>query len=131
MNIDSLWQVIDVRHRVPHFSIYHVPSSKKLLAIKESGEDDDDIPELVSVSDSEEDYESATSESSFQLSDDDDEDPYDEAYDSEEEEELKKLFREAMNLKTELADELDPAETSKAKNPFLKLLGNLKGNNIL
>lgn len=127
---------------MPHFTVLYLPNdainggkndaTKKPLAIKASGEDSDSMPELVPVSDSEEeDYDTDSTDSSYHASDDSDEEDYDEAYDSEEEDELKKLFREAMNLKTELADELDPEETSKSKNPFMKLLGHLKGIRFL
>lgn len=139
-SIDVLWQLIDVRQRVPHFSILYISeealnanedaSAKKPLTIKANGEESDSsMPPLVPVSDSEEEVDDTDSsdDSIFSSDDINDDGNDDEAYDTEEEEELKKLFREAMDFKTVVADELDPEETSKSQNPFLKLLGNLKG----
>lgn len=81
-NIDALWQLVDVRKRIPHFSTYTIPGElifdepengdnalvrhnrngnggkRKALAITENGEEEDfsdkSMPGLLDVSDSEE-----------------------------------------------------------------------------
>lgn len=105
---------------------------KKPLAITYGGESDDSMPSLQEVSDSDDDWSENDSED-----DDDDEGSDDESgYDTDQEDTLGDLFREAMDVVTAVNwqeppvanDELDPfnAEDSK-RNSFLKLLGSLRG----
>ena len=114
----------------------------KLLAISNGRDDDSDdsMPGLQSVSNSDEDDGDDDDDS------DDDDDQYDDGdssdsdssgYDSEEEEEIRHQLRAAMDAAHEsnwldedpnLPKELDPFQGQDHKgNPFLKLLGSLRG----
>ncbi|KAI5123681.1 hypothetical protein M0805_001709 [Coniferiporia weirii] len=157
-SIDALWQLVDVRERIPHFSIVFVPSDvldeyggasklthegggrsgKTRMAITANGEDSDgSMPELLDASDSEDENSitdgTDTDHSYLFDGDNGSDDGDDEAYDTDEEDELRKLHREAMNIINEMPEILDlTADNDKyaserKKNPFLKLLGNLKG----
>lgn len=114
---------------------------KKRLAITSGAADtdsDDSMPALQSVSDS-----SASDDSEDDSEDDDDDDASndgsDDGYDTDEEDELREMLKEAMNAAMENPDFFDPkadpkdfqafnklAEERKG-NPFLKLLGSLRG----
>lgn len=156
--IDALWQLIDVRHRIPHFTVLYVPPEvlsneiergtaeqprKKPLAITQNGEEDydsgDSMPGLLEVSDSEDeevddDYLSDTDQDDDSDGDDDDEFDEEDAGDSDEEEDLRKQYRQAMNIFAEMPEifDLPPDSTDKyakerKNNPFLNLLGKLRG----
>lgn len=113
-------------------------AKKKRLQIT-SGEDgyesNSSMPGLLDVSNSEEDDEEEESEdySDEDEDEEDDSDDDDEAsdeYNSDEEEEIRHMFREAMNTYNENPDIVDDADKyadERKKNPFLKLLGSLKG----
>lgn len=127
-NIDALWQLVDVRKRIPHFSTYNIPEEfiydepengenalvhhnrngnsgrRKALAITENGEDgdasDSSMPGLLAVSDSEE-------EPAYTESDTESESPNASSEESSDDEEdeydsdedgLKRLERDAMTL---------------------------------
>lgn len=150
---------MDVRRRIPQFSIVTLPKGafdkkggnkalvrggrQEQLTITANGEEDsgDSMPGLLDVSNSDEEErdEDSTSEYSSYVSEDDDDsgdDDDDEAYDTEEEEELRKMHRDAMNVLNETPDIFDNENDDKyakerKKNPFLKLLGNLKGTSII
>lgn len=111
---------------------------KKLLAITDGHADDDDdgsMPELQTVSDS-----SGENDEDIFISENDEEEESDEDdesdYDSEEEEVYRTMLREAMDTAMAIPEFFDPksavpefdalAEERKG-NPFLKLLGSLRG----
>lgn len=111
---------------------------KKLLTITDGRADDDDdgsMPELQTVSDSsgENDEDIFASENDEEEeSDDDDESDYD----SEEEEVYRTMLREAMDTAMAVPEFFDPKSTvpefdalaeERKGNPFLKLLGSLRG----
>lgn len=156
--IDALWQLVDVRHRIPHFTVLYVPPvvlsngiehgnaeqpRKKPLAITQNGEEEydsgDSMPGLLEVSDSEDeevDDEYLTDTDQDDDSDADDDDGFDEEDDGdyEEEEDLRKQYRQAMNIFAEMPEifDLPPDSTDKyakerKNNPFLNLLGKLRG----
>ena len=118
---------------------------KKLLAIANGPADDSDgsMPELQSVSDSSaSDDDDDESDDDASNDDDNGEDDSDDGYDTDEEDELREMMREAMNAAMENPDFFDPkadlkefesfnkvAEERKG-NPFLKLLGSLRGARI-
>jgi hypothetical protein len=118
-------------------------TGKKMLAIANGPADDSDgsMPELQSVSDSDESEDESDSDDGDSESDDGDNDS-DDGYDTDEEDELREMMREAMNAAMENPDFFDPkadpkdfesfnkvAEERKG-NPFLKLLGSLRGARI-
>lgn len=156
--IDALWQLIDVRHRIPHFTVLYVPPEvlsneiergtaeqprKKPLAITQNGEEDydsgDSMPGLLEVSDSEDeevddDYLSDTDQDDDSDGDDDDDFDEEDGGDFDEEEDLRKQYRQAMNIFAEMPEifDLPPDSTDKyakerKNNPFLNLLGKLRG----
>ena len=120
-------------------------SQKSRLAITNGPLNSDDdsggsIPPLESVSDSSEDRGGFEGEESYDSDDDYDHDEdgdsvHESVYDTEEEEELRDMLREAMNAALSNSDSLDPAKKvaedtlaeERTDNPFLKLLGSLKG----
>ncbi|KAG1731502.1 uncharacterized protein EDB91DRAFT_1058741 [Suillus paluster] len=116
--------------------------SKKMLAITDGREDDDSdgsMPELQSVSDSSDESDDDMLDSDQNFGDeDDDSDEYEteSEYDSDEDEQYRNMLREAMDTamaipeffdaKTEVPEFEAMAEERKG-NPFLKLLGSLRG----
>lgn len=126
-NIDALWQLVDVRKRIPHFSTYTIPGElifdepengdtalvrhnrngnngrRKALAITENGEEEDlsdsSMPGLLNVSDSEEEppFTETSSESDTTASSEESSGEDYEEYDSDEDG-LKRLERDAMTL---------------------------------
>ncbi|KIJ67776.1 hypothetical protein HYDPIDRAFT_107270 [Hydnomerulius pinastri MD-312] len=116
--------------------------NKKLLAITDGRADDESdgsMPDLQSVSDSsdESDLDAFESEAGGDDSEEDDSDWEDDSeYDSEEEELYRTMLREAMDTAMAIPEFFDPktevpefeafAEERKG-NPFLKLLGSLRG----
>lgn len=114
--------------------------------VDNKAEDDDDeksassMPDLQSISDdsNEDADDEIESEEDDTDSDYDTEDEDDEEYDSEDEDLLRDLEREAMAYATQIpdifdgapTDKLDDVPTDKKDNPFIKLLGNLRGADI-
>lgn len=106
---------------------------RKLLAITNGTAEDSDgsMPELQSVSNSSEEG----SEDSESGSGDDGEDDDESGYDTEQEDELRDLLREAMDTAVEadffdssnVSPEINPFAEERKGNPFLKLLGSLRG----
>lgn len=118
-----------------------VPLSKagkkkqKRLAITNGAdyEGSDSMPELQSVSNSSDDDLENDSDSDFDDDDEGDSDGSD--YDEEAEDEIREMLREAMDaaheadwFESNVSPELDPfAQEDRKGNPFLKLLGSLRG----
>lgn len=97
-------------------------------------ESDDSMPGLLDVSNSSEDddQDDSLSDYSDDEEEDDDDDDSDSEYDEDEKEELKRMHREAQNLANASPEMFEPEgkekyATERKKNPFLKLLGNLRG----
>jgi hypothetical protein len=144
-----LWQVNDV-HRTPEWHSFYFPGAhkdlsldehesptrpKRRLAITDFPNDDyDSMPDLQSISSSDEDSAGCggfhDEQDSTQSSDEGDDD-----YDEEYEDELRDLRRDAMELAHDIPGFFDHhapipddvfAEERKS-NPFLRLLGSLRG----
>ncbi|KAF9263366.1 hypothetical protein L218DRAFT_959393 [Marasmius fiardii PR-910] len=100
---------------------------KKVLAITNNDESDDSMPPLQSVSDTEEsedDSDTDDSDSGDEVEDDES------GYDTDEEDELRELYKEAMDAvhAVDWNSPTDEPETDyREGNPFLKLLGSLRG----
>lgn len=167
-DIDTLWQLDGALDRTPQWHSFYIPSlaehpdedsdgppsllpfgkgrlkgdkkgDKKRLAITNGAapDSDDSMPELQSVSESSDsDSDSCESDSDH---DDDDDDEDSDGYDTDEEDELREMMREAMDAAMENGNFFDPradpndfkafhdlAEERKG-NPFLQLLGSLRG----
>lgn len=109
---------------------------KKVLAITNGDSDTDDgMPDLQDVSDSSNDEYSESEEESDESSDDDDSDS-EGGYDTDQEDEMREMLREAMDTaveadwfsSAEVPKEIDPfLQEDRKGNPFLKLLGSLRG----
>ncbi|OBZ71054.1 GTPase-activating protein gyp1 [Grifola frondosa] len=110
----------------------------KLLAIRNGDESDDSMPSLRSVSDYSdgEDDESSYFDSEEDKDDDSDEDEAESEYDTDEEDTMRDLLREAMDAAMASPDFFDPSSAApdfdalaeeRRGNPFLKLLGSLRG----
>ncbi len=152
---DELWKIQDIRKVKPSWhgwgggkrnggdELAVVPSKggkggkKKPLAITNGDESDDSMPSLQTVSDSsdEEDEEYVDDDDDFYDNDEDSEGS-DEDYDEDEEDELRDLLREAMDTAVASSDfynnkgpapEFDHLAEERKGNPFLKLLGSLRG----
>lgn len=112
-----------------------IGGKKKHLAITQSGggfESDDSMPGLQSVSNSSDEEESDYADDS----DDDDEsdaESEDSGYDTDHEDQLRDLYREAMEMHQEWGFQdregihMDSDNSREEKNPFLKLLASLRG----
>ena len=111
---------------------------KKLLAITDGRADDDSdpsMPDLQSVSDSSDcDGEGGVTSESDEQEESDDDDESD--YGSEEDEVYRTMLREAMDTAMAIPEFFDPKSTvlefdalaeERKGNPFLKLLGSLRG----
>lgn len=96
------------------------------------------MPELQSVSGSEDDpfFNEDDSDEDDDSDEEDSEEEEDDGYNTEEEDDIRELLREAMDAAHEsdwasgqkLAKDLDPLEQeAKQGNPFMKLLGSLRG----
>ncbi|CAA7261735.1 unnamed protein product [Cyclocybe aegerita] len=153
---DSLWGLSDAFNYAPQWSSYFFPGlaeesdnedmprlssnnkskKKKPLAITDGNESHNSMPGLQSVSNTSDsdDFDEYTDEDD---SDEEEEESGSEGYDTEQEDEIRDLLREAMDAAHE-ADwldtsngpppELDPFQQEDRKgNPFLKLLGSLRG----
>ncbi|KAN0091136.1 hypothetical protein V8E55_004702 [Tylopilus felleus] len=114
--------------------------SKKLLAITDGRADDDDsngsMPDLQSVSDSSDENDDDLYVSENEEEEEGDEDDDDTAYDSEDEELHRTMLREAMDAAMATPEFFDPKSTvpefdtlaeERKGNPFLELLGSLRG----
>ncbi|KAL1736146.1 hypothetical protein EV714DRAFT_242551 [Schizophyllum commune] len=148
-DINKLWGLEDALNAPPQWHAYYVDPSvipeeeddvlnlghkmKKTLQLTAGGEESDDsMPELQSVSnssDEESDDESTDSEA------DESDWESDDGYDTDQEDYLREMLREAMDAANEAEADLgvpgvDPLaqdEDYRKGNPFLKLLGSLRG----
>ncbi|KAG7098800.1 hypothetical protein E1B28_000705 [Marasmius oreades] len=146
-DIDTLWNLTQAIKPTPRWHPFPIfagadsdidddaPASninkrgkKGMLAITNSVESDDSMPPLHSVSDTEE------SEDDFGDSDDSDSDDGldddESGYDTDQEDELRELYKEAMDAvhAVDWNNPEDQADTDyREGNPFLKLLGSLRG----
>lgn len=154
--MEELWQLDDETRRVPHWGVSEgkamplVPykagksqggKKKKTLTITNGPNggynSDDSMPSLETVSDSseeeaEEEEESEWSDDYEEGSEDDDNES---GYDTEEEEYMRDLLREAMDRAHANPDFMDNTKPftdaqladERKDNPFIKLLGSLRG----
>ncbi|VDC01651.1 unnamed protein product [Peniophora sp. CBMAI 1063] len=145
----QLWWLEDVSRRISHWGLEANPQKGALVKGSKGGKkgkskplaltngeesDNDSMPSLETVSDtSEEEWEESSSEEDSDEEEDEEDSDYSD-YDSDEEE-MRHMFREAMDAAHENPDFFDPtkeldegitAEERKG-NPFMKLLGNLRG----
>ncbi|KAJ3891066.1 hypothetical protein GG344DRAFT_77269 [Lentinula edodes] len=154
-DLDALWGLSEVLNATPQWHAYGLllgrgddddedndgplklsGKIKKPLAITYGGESDDSMPSLQEVSDSDDSDDWSENESEDDDDDDDDGSDDESGYDTDQEDTVRDLLREAMDAVTAVNwqeppvanDELDPfnAEDSK-RNSFLKLLGSLRG----
>lgn len=157
-DVDSLWDLTDALAPAPQWHSYYIselkgsddydsdtpglaPLSKgrkkgaKLLTLTNGNDSDDSMPELQSVSNSSDESESDY-DSDCDNDDDDDSDSDDSGYDTEEEDEMRDMLREAMDTAHEadwlhsanVPSEIDPfLQEDRKGNPFLRLLGSLRG----
>jgi len=96
---------------------------------------DSDMPALQSLSGTD-NTDDDDDDDEFPLDEDEDDDDDESGYNTEEEDEIRELLREAMDTAHEadwlsgsnLPKEIDPFEDDRKGNPFLKLLGSLRGN---
>lgn len=111
-------------------------SNKKLPALKDGNDSDGSMPSLQTVSDSSEDdfnFESDSEDDESEEEDSDDESEFDE----EMEDHVRELIRDAMDIAMVDPDFTNPrsqaqlfedmANDKKDNNPFIKLLGSLRG----
>ncbi|KAF8070672.1 hypothetical protein FPV67DRAFT_1488307 [Lyophyllum atratum] len=164
-DIDTLWGLTDALDPIPQWHAYYMPhlagdsdydsdskpnpagfkgkkKNAKLLAITSgpANDSDDSMPELQSVSNSSDEIDSDDDEDSDYEEDDDDSDSDQSGYDTEEEDELREMLREAMDtaheadwlhsakMESKMEGGIDPfAQDDRKGNPFLKLLGSLRG----
>lgn len=112
--------------------------TKKPLAITNGSAEDSDssMPSLQTVSDSSEDDVDYDDDDSADDEDDDYETDSESTYDTDEEDALRDMLREAMDTALTTPDFFDPKSTAtefdalaeeRKSNPFLKLLGSLRG----
>ncbi|KAG6920263.1 hypothetical protein DXG01_005032 [Tephrocybe rancida] len=159
-DIDSLWGLNAELNPTPQWHSFYMPNMgdsdydsdgkptpsgfrgkkktvNKRLAITSGPADDSDdsMPELQSVSNSSDEIDTDSEDESEEEEEESDSD--ESGYDTEEEDELREMLREAMDTAHE-ADffhsanvgdaEMDPfAQDDRKGNPFLKLLGSLRG----
>ncbi|KAF8973070.1 hypothetical protein BDZ97DRAFT_1779193 [Flammula alnicola] len=159
-DIDSLWQLEDAFNYEPQWSAFSMPKidedsdgerpagralvkknnkQAKLLAIANGGSDDSDgsMPGLQSVSNSDDEDEEDEDTESEEEEEDGESDDDESGYNTEEEDEIRDMIREAMDAAHEadwfdsghnVPKEIDPfAAEDRKGNPFLKLLGSLRG----
>lgn len=109
---------------------------KQPLAITNGEESDDSMPTLQTVSDSSEEEKEYDDDDDYFHDGDDDSEGSDDEYDEDEEDELRDLLREAMDTAVASSDfynnrgpapEFDALAEERKGNPFLKLLGSLRG----
>lgn len=155
-DINTLWNLEDAFDFVPQWSSHFsdkrgnysdddedqskalVPAKfkpkTKRLAITAAEDSNDSMPELQSVSNSS-DGEGEDSEEESDDEDEDDEDDEESVYDEEREDEIRDMLREAMDMGHEsewmhsvnVPAEIDPLLEERKGNPFIKLLGSLRG----
>lgn len=153
MDIDTLWNLNDVRERTPQWHAYYIPSlnesaippkgkaGKKPLAIKSGNPYDSDgsMPSLQTVSDSSEADDDSDSGSDLFSDVGSDYDGDSSEWATDEEEDLKDLIREAMDIAMGIPDftdakapvpDFDTLAEERKGNPFLKLLGSLRGESL-
>ncbi len=144
---DGIWGLTDALSKsTPSWHSYIVPiaeesdeesdmpkltgTRKKVLAITDGAESDDSMPPLQDVSESDE------SDSDWSETDEDDEEEEDDEsdYDTDEEDEIREMLREANDTAAEADLFADGPESEnpfnqedRKGNPFLKLLGSLRG----
>lgn len=152
---DELWKIDDIRNVKPSWhgwggrnrghsddTLALVPlkggkagGKKRTLAITNGDESDGSMPSLQTVSDSSDEEKEEVDDDEYEDGDDDSEGSDDE-YDEEEEDELRDLLREAMDTVVASSDfytsngpapEFDALAEERKGNPFLKLLGSLRG----
>ena len=159
-DINTLWQLQDCLDYAPQWTSYFMPglgkdlddedgppalapvSSKgsRRLAITNNGDESaESMPELQSVSnsddgdDEEEDYDDDDEEEDRDM-----DDSPDSGYDTEQEDEIREMVKEAIFIAREgdffdagvnIPPEIDPfLQEDRKGNPFLKLLGSLRGS---
>ncbi|KAJ3558020.1 hypothetical protein NM688_g1154 [Phlebia brevispora] len=107
---------------------------KKPLALTDGNDSDTSMPSLQTVSDSSDDSE--VDESASESEESDEESDTDSEYDEDEEDRIREYWREAMDIVTadndysnprSQATEFEQAMSEKKDNPFLKILGGLRG----
>jgi len=150
MDIDTLWQLDEEHNRTPHWHSFFIPglgvdsdddsdlpasplrrTRKKTLTLTNAKDDTDaSMPGLQSVSNSSEESDDLDDENDGEVSDES-------GYDTEEEDMLREMLREAMDIASEQAFfdsgptvQVDPAIEERKGNPFLKLLGSLRGMSL-
>ncbi|KAF5370711.1 hypothetical protein D9758_001875 [Tetrapyrgos nigripes] len=125
------WHYFVINHRASHFDedkAQPAGAKKKLLAIKNEpdSDTDDSMPALQDVSDSDE-SEIWSDDEDEDDSDSDGDESYDSGYNTDQEDEIRDLVREAMDAAHDphfMDDEdTDSTEDVRKGNPFLKLLG--------
>ncbi|OCH91443.1 hypothetical protein OBBRIDRAFT_753183 [Obba rivulosa] len=156
-NIDDLWQVADLRNLAPQWHSYSLmryggpdedsdsdtpprrsaPGKRKPLALTNGDDDDTDgsLPPLQEVSNSSDEYSDGASDSSEDSDDDEDHNWGESEYDTDEEDRLREWNREAMDTiaatlgygQADPEDGFDALAEERKDNPFLKLLGSLRG----
>ncbi len=108
--------------------------NEKRLAITDGDDSEGSMPSLQTVSDSSEDEEDLSSDE--EDGEGEEEEDSDEEYDEEAEDQLREMLREAMDIAAADPDFYDPRREAndfkemaedKKGNPFLKLLGSLRG----
>jgi hypothetical protein len=144
MDIDSLFRLGGRKHRTPQWHAIYIPGLHaapdedlpKRSTLRTNGNDStSSLPALLSASDT------PTSTSDHEIdsdseSDEDLEDSDGSGYNTEEEDELRDLLREAMDTAHESGffDTTSPGSGAYAEerksNPFLKLLGSLRGRSF-
>jgi hypothetical protein len=108
---------------------------KRLAITNDADEGSGSMPELQSVSNSSDDDLENDSDDDDDDDDDDEGDSDGSDYDEEAEDEIREMLREAMDaaheadwFESNVSPELDPfAQEDRKGNPFLKLLGSLRG----
>lgn len=158
LDINSLWHLedaFDVRPQWTAFAISKVtaddsdnegPRSRslvkkphkeqKVLRLAAEPESDDSMPGLQSVSNSDEEDDEDGSDSEDESDDGDYDSDNEDGYNTDEEDEIRELWREAMEAARDAEyldggdnpSEVNPfTEDDRKGNPFLKLLGSLRG----
>ncbi|KAG6850951.1 hypothetical protein H0H93_005820 [Arthromyces matolae] len=158
-DIDALWNLTAEFNATPQWHSFYLPNMGssdsedddehparafrakkkplKRLAITSGPaiESEDSMPELQSVSNSSDELDTSDEESESEEEDESDSD--ESGYDTEGEDELRELLREAMDTaheadwlhaaQVEHAADADPFKNERKGNPFLKVLGSLRG----
>ena len=159
-DVDALWQIDEINQITPQ---WHATKAPKNKAVYDSDDDDDDMPKrnlvrgkgeknipfaitmgdnsdsdgsmpsLQTVSNSSDED---LSDSDYEDEDDEDDESDESGYDTDEEDMLRDMLREAMDTAMAMPDffdtktdapEFDALAEERKGNPFLKLLGSLRG----